>query len=110
MKNNDGGVVSNIVEGFREVYGSQGPNFISRASGRVELIGGHTDYNEGFVLAAAINDCCWVGTSKRDDRKISFYSQWNGEEHEIELPQRRIHLRGLMAQNQILDHTTFAVL
>jgi len=85
MNDNNGDVVTNIVRSFTEVYGSQRPAFISRACGRVELIGGHTDYNEGFVLAAAINDCCWVAASKRNDGKVCMYSEWVKEKHEFKL-------------------------
>lgn len=54
---------------FAKIYGGRRPDFVSRASGRVELIGGHTDYNEGFVIAAAINNSCWIAASKRTDTR-----------------------------------------
>ena len=43
-----------LARRFRDVYGVQ-PLFYCRAPGRVNLIGEHTDYNEGFVLPFAIN-------------------------------------------------------
>ena len=43
-----------ILRNFADVFTGQRPSFISRACGRVELIGGHTDYNEGFIIAAAM--------------------------------------------------------
>ncbi len=76
-------MVEKILRNFAEVYDGQKPAFISRACGRVELIGGHTDYNEGFVISAAIDKSCWVAAAKRDDDKISLYSQWSGEKHEF---------------------------
>ena len=38
----------------------------ARAPGRVELLGNHTDYNEGVVLGAAINRVIWVSGTRLD--------------------------------------------
>lgn len=46
-----------------------------RAPGRVNLIGEHTDYNEGFVLPLAINFATRVIAQKRDDSLINVYSE-----------------------------------
>jgi galactokinase len=46
-----------------------------RAPGRVNLIGEHTDYNEGFVLPAAIDFFCWVAIAPRNDRVLALYSE-----------------------------------
>ena len=43
---------------------------IVQAPGRVNLIGEHTDYNDGFVLPAAINYNTWIAASARDDREL----------------------------------------
>ena len=42
---------------------------VYRAPGRVNLIGEHTDYNDGFVMPAAIDLCTWVAIEPRDDPK-----------------------------------------
>ena len=48
--------------------------------GRVNLIGEHTDYAEGFVMPAAINFATLAGISPRTDGKIAIYSENYGEE------------------------------
>jgi galactokinase len=40
------------------------PDLVVRAPGRVNLLGGHTDYNEGFVLPVAIDRDAWVAASR----------------------------------------------
>ena len=44
------------------------------APGRVNLIGEHTDYNQGFVMPAAINLYCWVAIAPRSDRHFRVHS------------------------------------
>ncbi|MDE3180713.1 MAG: galactokinase [Acidobacteriota bacterium] len=62
-----------IEEIFRKVFGSD-PEVVARAPGRVNLIGEHTDYNEGFVLPAAIDRYCWYAGRKRSDGLVRAYS------------------------------------
>src|SRR5580692_549708 len=50
------------------------------APGRVNLIGEHTDYAEGFVMPAAINFAMLAGISPRSDGKVIFYSKDYDEE------------------------------
>ena len=54
---------------FEAQYG-HAPALIAHAPGRVNLIGEHTDYNEGFVFPAAINFGTWVAATKREDNDI----------------------------------------
>ena len=61
------------IELFRERF-DEDPRFIIRAPGRVNLIGDHTDYNDGFVLPMAIEQSTWVAASPRDDRQVHLAS------------------------------------
>jgi galactokinase len=56
-----------------------------RAPGRVNLIGEHTDYNDGFVMPAAIGLSTWVAVALRDDRKLSIFSENFSELIEFDL-------------------------
>jgi len=49
---------------------NQAPDLLSRAPGRIEFIGNHTDYNGGEVLGVAVNHGIVVALGFRDDRKI----------------------------------------
>ncbi|MEY4237815.1 MAG: galactokinase [Pseudomonadota bacterium] len=54
---------------FRESFGD-GPELVARAPGRVNLIGEHTDYNDGFVLPCAISHQTMVAVRRRADRQV----------------------------------------
>ncbi len=58
---------------FKELFGGE-PEFVVRAPGRVNLIGEHTDYNEGFVFPAAIERDVMIAASRRDDRQVRAYA------------------------------------
>lgn len=68
---------------FRALYGYEAQIF--RAPGRVNLIGEHTDYNDGFVLPAAIDLFTWVAIGPRNDRVIRLRSQNLGQSAEFNL-------------------------
>jgi galactokinase len=58
---------------------------IARSPGRINLIGEHTDYNEGFVLPAAIDKFVYVGVSKREDDLISLYANSYKQDYQTRL-------------------------
>ena len=58
-----------LSSNFETHYG-EAPALIAHAPGRVNIIGEHTDYNEGFVFPAAINFGTWVAATKRADNDI----------------------------------------
>ncbi len=55
--------------GFLERFGRR-PEVLARAPGRVNLIGEHTDYNDGFVLPTAIPQTTAVALARRADREV----------------------------------------
>ncbi len=65
--------MDDLIRSHLEEYG-QGPNIIAQAPGRVNLIGEHTDYNEGFVLPMAIDYYVRVAVSGRKDQHLRFFS------------------------------------
>ena len=68
-----GSLEAGLTQRFRARYGVEPRLF--RAPGRVNLIGEHTDYNDGFVMPAAIQFSCWVAASSRDDNKLVIHSE-----------------------------------
>jgi galactokinase len=58
---------------FQELFG--GSPRVFRAPGRVNLIGEHTDYNDGFVMPVAIHLSTWAAIAPRLDRKLVVHSE-----------------------------------
>lgn len=65
-------MVETVKKTFLERFATE--PLIIRSPGRVNIIGEHTDYNEGFVLPGAINKYIYVAVSKRDDNRIELYA------------------------------------
>lgn len=66
-------IIENVKTSLKTVLGSL-PTHIIQAPGRVNLIGEHTDYNDGFVLPCAINYQTVVAAAKRDDNVVRVVS------------------------------------
>jgi len=83
---------ADLLAKFARRFGSSGALY--RAPGRVNLIGEHTDYNDGFVFPAAIGFSCYVAIAPRSDRKLVIYSEAYDavvEAHLDALPPRATH-------------------
>jgi galactokinase len=68
---------------FRELFGASPRIFL--APGRVNVIGEHTDYNDGFVMPATIAFYTWVAAAKREDRALEAYSDHFDEKISLSL-------------------------
>ncbi len=84
-------IAAELQDKFREHYGARAR--IYRAPGRVNLIGEHTDYNEGLVMPAAIDFYVWAGVSARNDRKVLVYSDNFAESVELDLQKGKLRPR-----------------
>ena len=63
-------IQTTITRVFREKFGAS-PAFIARAPGRVNLLGEHVDYNDGFVLPAAIDRATYIAFSPADSEQTT---------------------------------------
>jgi galactokinase len=66
-------VAQAVGEKFSELYGSE-PQGVWAAPGRVNLIGEHTDYNDGFVMPFALPHTAVAAVSRRDDGVLRLHS------------------------------------
>jgi galactokinase len=73
-----------VVESFREQCGAE-PALLVRAPGRVNLIGEHTDYNQGFVLPMAIDRAVWIALRRRTEGRVTIHAADFGSTLEFEL-------------------------
>src|SRR2546429_7421700 len=69
---NTPGLPARLQERFQQRFGTKCS--LVRAPGRVNLIGEHTDYNDGFVMPAAIDLSCCVAIAPRKDRQLVVHS------------------------------------
>jgi galactokinase len=77
-----------VSSAFRDRFGSP-PQALVRAPGRVNLIGEHTDYNDGFVLPMAIDRAIWVALRPRSDSRLRVDALDYGSAVEFELAEIR---------------------
>ena len=98
-----------VTASFAARFG-HAPDLVVRAPGRVNLIGEHTDYNDGFVLPCAIGPATMVAVSKRHDNNVEVVAADFGDARDqfsLELPlERNIeqpwadYVRGMMSSLQ----------
>jgi galactokinase len=102
---------SRVQEKFKSVFAAES-TLIVRSPGRVNLIGEHTDYNNGFVLPAAIDKAIFMAVSRRTDNELHFValdldSSYQGSIDRLE--RSPLHwpdyLLGVVQQIQALGHS-----
>jgi galactokinase len=78
------GLQEAVTGAFVERY-QEAPRWVVRAPGRVNLIGEHTDYNDGFVFPVAIDRAAWIALRPRNDSKVVARSLDFKEEKDFDL-------------------------
>jgi galactokinase len=105
--------VTAIRDQFVRHYGIH-PRLIVRAPGRVNLIGEHTDYNDGFVLPVAIDRATYVAARPRDDVQVQVVAADIGDRDEFTLDigveRSQAHpwsnyIRGIVKGLLVADHS-----
>ena len=72
------------IAGFVKQFGEQ-PEWLVRAPGRVNLIGEHTDYNDGFVFPLAIDRHIWIAGRSRPDGVVHVITKDMRQHHQDEI-------------------------
>ena len=62
-----------VLKFFEKEYGNA-PEYLVRAPGRVNLIGEHTDYNDGYVMPLAIDYAVWIAFSHITEPEVRIHS------------------------------------
>jgi L-arabinokinase len=60
------------MRGKEQFFSEQSPIYISRAPGRLDLMGGNVDYTGGLVFQSTIREATWAAAQRRDDSRIVF--------------------------------------
>ena len=77
-------MIDQNIKFFSETFGYQ-PTGVWSAPGRANLIGEHTDYNEGFVLPFGIDRRTYASIALRSDKVCRVASNYDGKSYEFEL-------------------------
>ena len=83
---------SKVSRAFRTRFLRE-PELVIRAPGRVNLIGEHTDYNDGFVLPTAVDRAAWLAVGRRETPEAVIRALDMGGD-EINFPVNRIAASG----------------
>jgi len=73
-----------LLTAFEQEYGHP-PHLVARAPGRINLLGEHVDYNDGWVLPAAIDQYAWLAASPSPATEVSLHALDIGERSRFNL-------------------------
>ena len=76
-----------IDKAFFETFGAE-PTLYVKAPGRVNIIGEHVDYNDGFVLPMAIEYYAVIGIRPREDHTAKIHTTFNGDLAEFDVSEK----------------------
>ena len=75
---------NNIIAAFLATFGYK-PTILIRAPGRVNLLGTHVDYNDGWVLSAAIDRAIWLAAAPTEGERVRIKSLDMDQSHETSI-------------------------
>lgn len=115
----EGDIKKDLIKLYREEFGKP-PDIVTSAPGRINLIGEHTDYNDGYVLPLAIDRRTYTAAGKRGGELFIAFSKELGKKTSFEiLPGRFEHsnfwvnyIKGacaLLSKGKLIEGTNFAV-
>ena len=81
-------ITGKLHQVYKDIFNEEA-ELLVRSPGRVNIIGEHTDYNDGFVLPAAIDKAIYVAVGKRADEMVSLYSAGFKEKFEVSINELR---------------------
>lgn len=84
-------MIQQNIEHFKSTFGYE-PTGVWSAPGRANLIGEHTDYNEGFVFPFGIDRRTYASIALRSDRVCRVASDIDGKSYQFELGQKPVDL------------------
>ena len=91
-----------VINDFHQAFNGQSPSLIARAPGRINLIGEHTDYHDGFVLPAAIDREVLIAAGPRSDQTLQVLATAYNEHATIDL--RTLQVAGLAGKTRWTDY------
>ena len=104
--------VNQLIDYHQKRYNAL-PQFLVKAPGRINIIGEHTDYNNGYVLPTAIDRYIYFVISRREDNKFNIYAADLDKDHTFSLDHKPnvngyawyLHITGVIEEFRKKNHT-----